>query len=95
MAPGKRSHQALWERAWGLAVSDDGSWIVGVETASGHRQPFLAMLTFWESRRVLLQLSVPDRLGESEHALACGCRRELPHFWPTRAPPSARSCRGC
>lgn len=46
MATAKRSRQALWERAWGLAVSHDGSWIVGVERASEHRQPFLALLTF-------------------------------------------------
>ena len=97
MAPGKGSHQALWERAWGLAVSDDGSWIVGVETASGHRQPFLAVLTFWESRCVSLQLSVPDRLGVSTPLLVDvdgSCRvsgRRAPRPLPGLAEAAKRS----
>ena len=66
-------------------MSDDSSWTVGVERASGHRQPFLAVLAFWESRRVSLQLTVLDRLGRVRALWLVDVEGSCRISWPMRA----------
>lgn len=66
-------------------MSDDSSWTVGVERASGHRQPFLAVLTFWESQRVSLQLTVPDGLGRVSALWLVDVEGSCRISWPVRA----------